>query len=131
MTRPTNAPTCEAIRRDGARCQSHALAGDNKCFWHSQRISEDQRHEAARRGGLASTQRKVMPASTPDVALRTPEMCLALLEDTISRLRRGELDVRTANGISYAAGVACKTWEVMLGRRLRKLERLVAGRIRS
>ena len=53
-----------------------------------------------------------------------------LLEESVSQMRRGELDVRTANGISYAVGAAVKVWEVLLSDRIDKLERLVNAQVR-
>jgi hypothetical protein len=81
------------------------------------------------KGGLMSRP-KALPASTPDVGLRSPEAAVAEIEKNVSRTLRGELDAQTANSIAYQIGIALKAMEVAISDRLDKLERLATGRIR-
>ena len=129
MTRPTNAPACQGVRKNGQPCQSPAADESGFCFWHSARVSPEARHAAAAKGGLMCRP-KVLPPETADVRLHSPEACLTVLEDSVSKVRRGELDIKVMNSISYAVGAACKVWEVAISAKLNKLEKLVSGRVR-
>ncbi len=123
--------TCLGSKRNGDRCQSPALVGDNRCFWHSRTISEDQSKEAARKGGLVATRgRTVLPPDTPDVRLDSPEAAIRLLQENVSRVQRGELDIKVANSIAFQVNSAVRVWEVAISDRLHKLERIISGRWR-
>ncbi len=129
MTRPaTSIATCHGFRKNGSACQSPATS-NGWCFWHDPDRPTDEKHAAAMKGGLMSRP-KALPATTPDVRMRSPESCLMLLEETTSQMRRGELDVRTGNAISYAVSSAVKVWEILLSDRIDKLEKLIHGRVR-
>jgi hypothetical protein len=60
-----------------------------------------------------------------DAKLTSPEAALALIEQTVNQVRKGELDVRVGNSIAYLAGSAVKVWEVMLSDKIRKLEKIL------
>ena len=129
MTRPTTAPTCQGVRKDGQPCQSPAADESGFCFWHSARVSPEARHAAAAKGGLMCRP-KVLPPETADVQLTSPEACLALLADTVSKVRRGELDIKIGNSVAYSITAATRVWEVAISAKLNKLEKLVSGRVR-
>ena len=117
---------CVGFKRNGQPCGSSAVGPDGLCFWHSPRVSPEEQHAAAVKGGLMNR-----PKAAPDseiVKLRSPESCLALLEDTATRLRRGELDVKIANALAYNVSAAVKVWEVTISDKLDRLEKLVNGR---
>jgi hypothetical protein len=120
---------CQGFRKDGSPCQSPATSNASWCFWHDPERPEAEKHEAAQRGGL-SHQRKTLPATVPDARLRSPAACLLLLEESVSQVRRGELDIRIMNSISYAVTSAVRVWEVLLSDRIDKLEKLIHGKAR-
>jgi hypothetical protein len=123
------APTCQGFKKNGDPCQSPATDATGMCYWHSERVSAEDRRAAAQKGALVMHQRQALPA-VADVRMGTPEGCLQLLQQTVEEMKTGQLDTRTGNAVSYAVGTACKIWEVMLSDRIDKLERLVHGRAR-
>ncbi len=120
---------CKGTKRNGDPCGCPATLQDEFCFWHSPRVTPEEKRLAAMKGGLASRP-TVLPPETGDVRLNTPESCLALLEDTISRTRRGELDVKIANSVAYQITAACKVWVVAISDKLDRLEKMVNGKVR-
>ncbi len=121
--------TCAGYKKNGDRCECPATGDDGFCFWHSPKVSPEERRAAVVKGGLMSRP-KALPPETPDARLRSPESCLQLLEESVSQLRRGELDIKIMNSISYAVTTATKVWEVAISDKLDRLEKLVNGRIR-
>jgi hypothetical protein len=97
------------------------------CYWHSPRVSPEERHATAVKGGLMS-RHKVLPAEAADVRLTSPEACLALLQESVSQMRRGTIDIKVMNSIAYSVTAACRVWEVAISAKLNKLERMVRGR---
>jgi hypothetical protein len=53
---------------------------------------------------------RVLPPDAPDVQLDTCKDVSDLLSETISQVRRGELDSRAANTIEYLSGILLKAW---------------------
>jgi hypothetical protein len=123
---PTTATrtTCGGVKKNGAPCGSPAVDESGMCYWHSPRVSPEERHNAAMKGGLMCRP-KTLPADTADVRLTSPEECLALLADTVSKVRRGELDIKIANSIAYNVTTATRVWEVAISAKLHKLEKMV------
>jgi hypothetical protein len=90
-------------------------------------VSQEERHAAAMKGGLMCRP-KVLPAETPDVRLNSPEACLTLLQESVSQMRKGEIDIKVMNSIAYSVTAACRVWEVAISAKLNKLEKMVKGR---
>lgn len=119
-------PTCRGVSKAGTPCQSPATR-NGWCFWHDPERPEDEKRAAASKGGLASRP-SVLPEAA-DIRLRTPDGCMAILEETASQVRRGELAPNVANSIGYLVSVAVKVVEVTISDRLDRLEKLARGRI--
>ena len=116
-----------AIRKNGQKCGRTALVdGTDRCFWHSDRVSDAERRAAAQKGALVLRQRSAVPA-VADVRMRSPESCPQLLEQTVEEMKTGKLDPRTGNAVSYAIGTAVKIWEVMLSNRISRLDKMIHG----
>ncbi len=126
---PANAPRCQGTRKDGSPCNATptARSGYRFCAWHSPDIPQEEKAEWAQRGGLAS--RPTVLPEAADIRLRTPDGCMAILEETASQVRRGELASNVANSIGYLVSVAVKVVEVTISDRLDRLEKLARGRI--
>ncbi len=110
-------PNCTHKTPKGKRCGSRALKGGTLCFFHSPDV-EDKRDTARKAGGtMRAKQQKfqeigfgvrVLPENTADVALESEDDVWKLLRETISQVRRGQLDPKIANAVGYLAGVALK-----------------------
>lgn len=117
---------CCATKTDGTPCRGKALEDSQYCYFHDPRYREEIR-AARSRGGKAGVQwRKRPPASAPgapDVRLDSVEELRTILASTLSKLLRGEIDVKTNNAIAYSLGVAKNiVAELDLDKRLRELE---------
>jgi len=121
--------TCAGVKKNGDPCGSPASDETGFCFWHSPRVSPEERHAAAMKGGLMCRP-KVLPPETADVRLTSPEACLELLQESVSQMRKGTIDIKVMNSIAYSVTAACRVWEVALSAKLNKLEKLVHGRMR-
>src|SRR5205823_14246222 len=100
---------CTATGRDGLPCAAQALAGSTQCFFHSPTAEHERaRSRGRRQGGIVVRSRShlALPTDIPAVELETPRDVTALLAETISQLRRGEIDAKSANAIAYVSNVA-------------------------
>jgi len=69
----------------------------------------------------------VLPKDTPDHPLASPSDVSSLLAQSINQLRRGQLDLRIANGIGYLASVLLRALEQgPMEERLAHLEAVLA-----
>ena len=114
---------CKFTKNDGTICTANAQLGTDLCVFHDPAKQSDG-HRARRAGGLArSNPARVLPADAPDVQLGTCKDVSGLLSETISQVRRGELDARAANTIGYLSGILLKALEQsVLEERLLKIE---------
>ncbi len=99
---------CSATRHDGQPCATQALAGSDRCFFHSTNAEHKRQRQRGRtRGGIARSHRAAtLPAGTPDHPLTSVSDVLSLLEETANAVRRGELEPRLANCLAYISTVA-------------------------
>jgi hypothetical protein len=86
------------------QCKANAQTGAQYCFFHDPTLAKE-RAAARKAGGIARTQKVVLPADLPVKPLRTAAQVVELLSETINQVRRGELDVRASNAIGYLSGV--------------------------
>lgn len=102
---------CKFRKKDGGRCRANAQSANGLCVFHDPARASDG-HRARRAGGLTRTRSMaILPADTPDHPLTNPRQVSDLLAKSINQLRRGELDLRIANGIGYLAGVLLRALE--------------------
>ncbi len=104
------------------------MVNSDFCFFHDPKNRKDQ--QAARReGGLARLKPRktvALPAKAADVKLETASDVSRLLSETISQVRRGEIDVRITNSVGYLANIILKAKEQAdIENRLKELERVV------
>ena len=86
------------------RCRARTQIGAEFCFFHDPALDEE-RAVARKAGGVARTQKLVMPADAPIKTLRSASDVVELLGETINQVRRGELDLRISNAIGYLSGI--------------------------
>ena len=114
---------CAMMKSDGTPCGGFAVNGSEHCFAHAH---PDGWTEANHRGGQAVRKN---PHPLPPLKLQQPTEVVALLADTINRVRSGELDLRVANCIGYLAGHLTRAIETAeLDDRLKTIESVMAGR---
>lgn len=120
---------CQHVKDDGEQCRGRRHNGSLFCFWHDPERRDDVA-AAARKGGAVTSQRRaraVLPKSSA-VTLGTADEVRILLADTITRVRRGQLDTSVANCVGYLAQTGLKVLEVTeLERRLLALEQQLGG----
>ena len=104
------ANTCEFRKKDGTVCGANAQGGKPVCVFHDPARASDGRR-ARRAGGLTRSAPRVLPATTPAVQLTSSRDVARVLAESISQVRRGELDPRIANTTGYLAGVLLKALE--------------------
>ena len=119
---PSIAQHCVSARRDGAPCTAQA-GTSGYCIGH-----DPGALEARRKGGHATSRAeragKLLPARLQPV--------VALLEDALGEVHRGELDPRAASAMASLAGALVRTVTAgELEERLRALEDRGAGKASS
>ena len=117
------AATCAAKRTDGKACHCAALPDDpyGMCFWHSPDRA-GQRVKAQIAGGH-TRQHAVGVRNAPTVHLESVDEVRQVLADVITKVRRGQLDPKSANSLRYLLALGLRAVELTnLDRRLRTLE---------
>jgi len=115
---------CEFIKPDGTKCEAHAVKDSEFCYFHNPDISDEEKREAQSNGG--KTKALTLKEPLPELALKTPDDAVLLVADTISRVRAGTLDIRTANCLGFLADKLFKALEVeKLNDRVEIIERVI------
>jgi hypothetical protein len=122
---------CEHTLNNGTRCKSPALRDQTVCISHTtdpQVVA--RRHQARVQGGKSrSKPRTVLPMSVGDVRLQSAGDVVALLAETVSQLRRGQLDNRLASTTGYLCSIVLRAIEGSeTERRLQALELRLQGK---
>lgn len=95
---------CRFEREKGIQCKANAQAGAEFCFFHDPGLNAE-RAAARKAGGIARTQKPVLPTNLPVKRLHTATDVVELLGETINQVRRGEIDLRVSNAIGYLSGI--------------------------
>jgi len=103
------ARTCQSQTKDGDRCQAPAVGNSLFCFFHDPDLADDRRRAQAAGGRNGAM--KTLPSSTPDARVEGPQDVAALLAETISQVRRGDIDPRVGNAVGYLANILMKAIE--------------------
>ena len=115
---------CEFIKTDGEKCEAHAIKDSEFCYFHNPDISDEEKREAQSNGG--KTKALTLKEALPEIALTTPNHAVFLIADTISRVRAGTLDIRTANCLGFLSDKLLKAFEVsQLNNRVEFLEQFM------
>jgi hypothetical protein len=103
---------CKARNRDGKPCRCNPPLGKEFCYFHDPELADIRRQHQSKGGENALRVRYPrLPADTPDVDLKSAEDVRVLMSDTISRLRRGEMDRPVCATIGYLAQMVLKSKE--------------------
>ena len=110
---------CKAIKQNGEQCKAKAMNDSDYCFTHNPEMKEEKRL-AVIKGGLNSGRVKL---DLEPLNVRTPYEAGTLLEDTLNRVRTGEMPTNIANSVGYLVTVMLKAYEASrLEQRLDDLE---------
>lgn len=129
MTKKKPAPTsqvgklrlCQAVTLKGSKCRSYAQSRSKYCYFHNPKLAANRK--AAQSRGGRNGRAKHLPPETPAVNLKTAEDVRTLISETVSELRRGELDPKISTAIGYLATIALKSIEQgCLEERVRRIE---------
>lgn len=121
---------CKFIKPDRTECNANAMTGSDYCFTHNPDISSEVKRKVRSRGGQGNKV-KIKQALSP-VDIRQPKDVVSLLEDTINRVRSGELDIKVANCVGYLAGHLIKALEVAeLAGRVEMVEKVILEKRKS
>jgi hypothetical protein len=102
---------CTRIKSSGERCRGPALPGLNECVFHAPELAV-KRAEGRKQGGItASRPTKVLPLTAADVKLKTASDVRDLLGETISQVRRGQLDPKIGNAVGFLAATLLRAVE--------------------
>ncbi|MBT5017093.1 hypothetical protein HN709_03875 [Candidatus Peregrinibacteria bacterium] len=116
---------CNFKDDNGKQCRAHSIKGQECCFFHHS--EKKKRQEAQSRGGQAKT--IVVKEPLPPMTLKETQDVILLLEDTINRVRSGELDAKIGNCIGVLSGQLIKAIEVSsIANRVEIIERAILER---
>lgn len=118
---------CRFIKPDGTKCEAWAMSNSEFCYLHNPEISNEEKREIQSRGGQANKIKVLEPL--PPIEIKKGEDVIFLLEDTINKVRAGEMDLRVANCIGYLAGHLLRAIETTkLEDRIETIERAILER---
>ena len=118
---------CEFIKPDGQNCEAYAVKDSEFCYFHNPDITDEDKREAQSNGG--KTKALTLKEALPELALSKPSDAVLLITDTISRVRAGTLDIRTANCLGFLSDKLLKAFEVsQLDDRMEVIERIILER---
>ncbi|HTC92707.1 MAG TPA: hypothetical protein VK699_04535 [Terriglobales bacterium] len=110
---------------DGAQCKSHPPKGRQYCFFHDPERAEE-RKAASRSGGEANRKASRWPLVLPPNSLESLSDIAALMRESLTRCRHGEIKAHDLTAISYASTVLVSLMEKD-ERRQEKAQRSVAA----
>lgn len=118
---------CAFVKENRDQCQAHPMKDSAFCYTHNPDISVEDKKDAQVRGGKGNAIK--LSSSLPVLQLTRAQDVVTLLEDTINRVRSGELDIRIGNTIGYLCGHLIKAIEVAeIEQRVLKVEKVILER---
>lgn len=114
---PITKQVCQATRGDGQPCKAFARRGSVYCFLH-----DPNQRDAARAARAAGGKARNTPAPAPPIDLSTPESCIAALQETVDRVRRGDEPLGIGRFVVYATATARAVVMADFDERLKRLE---------
>lgn len=101
---------CGYLKDNGEQCNANAMGESKFCYFHNPDISDEAKRETQTKGG--ANRALVVTQPLPTIPLAVPNDAIILITDTISRVRAGELDIKTANCIGFLTDKLLKAFEV-------------------
>ena len=101
---------CKHIKANGEQCKANAMSRLDYCYLHNPKISEEEKKEANKKGGL--NRAKTIKQPLPSLVIKEPGDTVTLLIDTINRVRAGDLDIKVANCIGFLTEKLIRAFEL-------------------
>ena len=101
---------CQATKADGSPCRGSALPGKSLCLFHDP-TQAGKAKAARRKGGKTRSRKAAVLPSAPDVKVEDVAGVVRLLSETITQVRRGEIDPKVANATGYLSSVLLRALE--------------------
>lgn len=118
---------CSFLSKDKSNCSAHAMIGSQYCYFHNPEIDEGSKKSAQSRGGKGNA--TLIREPLPPVSIKEAKDVVLLLEDTVNRVRAGEVEVRIGNCIGLLSGQIIKALEIaQLQNRVEIIERAILER---
>lgn len=118
---------CNHTKKSGETCEAYAVKDSEFCYFHNPDVSDEDKREVQSNGG--KTKALTLKEALPELALSKPSDAVLLVADTISRVRAGTLDIRTANCLGFLSDKLLKAFEVsQLNERVEVIERVILER---
>ena len=97
---------CNFVKSNNEVCGNNAMNEDEKCFWHSDKISEDEKNKQRSKGGKS----KVIKCEVEfeNFELNNFADVRNLNAVLINRVLQNELDLRIATGVCYNLNLQMK-----------------------
>jgi hypothetical protein len=119
---------CHGTNAKGQPCGSRATLDSGYCFFHDPKKKAKRKAAQSKGGKNALVRQRPEPLDLPDVSLTSAHDVLDLMSDTISKLRRREMDRAVCSTIGYLCQVVLKSIEQSeFEDRLDKIERELAS----
>ena len=117
---------CTHKKKSGSICKANAVNGSKFCFFHDP-ANDNERKIAQSSGGKGN--KIVVNDPLEPIELKTAQDVVNLLEDTVNRVRSGELDVKIGNCLGVLSGQVIKALEIVsVSNRVEIIERAILER---
>lgn len=118
---------CKFIKEDKSLCQANAMKDSLFCYLHNPGIPVEEKKLAQVKGGMGNIVK--LEEVLPEIKIEKTKDIVTLLQDTISRVRSGQMDIRIANTIGFLCGHLIKAVEVSeIDQRVKSVERIILER---
>lgn len=102
---------CTFKKSNGETCKNLSLQSDKYCYWHSKKISDNEKSNARRKGGKTKLI-KVNCDNIPEFELNSIEGIILLNSFIINQTLKNEIDLRISTGIGYLLNIQMKGIEL-------------------
>ncbi len=107
------ASQCAAKTKTGSACKAVPINGSRFCFFHDPKKKTALKSATSKGGKNRCFPKTVksLEGDVPDVEIVSARDIITLLSETISQVRRGDIDPRVANAINQCANVILRARE--------------------
>jgi hypothetical protein len=118
---------CKYIKDNQEFCQANAMKDSIYCYLHNPEVLDEDKRLAQAKGGAGNIVR--LDEMLPEIKVEKAKDVVLLLQDTVSRVRTGQMDIRIANTIGYLCGHLIKAIEIAeIESRVTTVERVILER---
>lgn len=118
---------CTFTKANNQQCKAFSMSNSDFCYLHNPKIDKEYKKANQSKGGKANA--LIVHTPLPALQIRTPQEVILLLEDTINRVRAGEIEARVANSIGVLSGQLIKAIEISnIETRVEVIERAIFER---